>query len=182
MKLNFNLPRTLQAAAELLKSSPGQRMNYMRLLKLLYIAERELLAEHSHPITGDEAVAMERGPVLSQTYGLILGKAVGAEEWAKYVRKDHYDACLIADPGRGQLSKVVLEKLDEVSQRYQDMDEWDMVEETHKFEEWKKNYTGSKSAYPIAWEDVLIAQGKKHLIPEVESDERASSLFDKMVQ
>jgi hypothetical protein len=62
------------------------------------------------------------------------------------------------------------------------MDEWDMVEETHKFEEWRKNYrNGSKSALPIRWEEALIAQGKAQLIREVESDERASALFDEII-
>jgi uncharacterized phage-associated protein len=183
MLLRFHFQRTLQAVAEFLEASPGRRMNYMRLLKLLYIAERELLAEHALPITGDQAVAMERGPVLSHTYDLILGKTDGADEWGKFIHKDHYDICLVNDPGRGQLSKSVLAKLHEVARRYEDMDEWDMVEETHKFAEWKKNFAaGSKPAFPIQWDDVLIAQGKEHLIAEVESDERASALFDNMLQ
>src|SRR5205823_5989742 len=129
MQLRFNFKRTLQATAELLRAQPAQRMNYMRLLKLLYIADREMLAEHAHPITGDQPVAMERGPVLSQTYHLILGQLDGAVEWAKFVRKDHYDVVLANDPGHGQLSKAILAKLHEVSERYQDKDEWDMVEE-----------------------------------------------------
>ena len=183
MHLPFNFTRTLQSVGEILRASPARRMNYMRLLKLLYIAERELLAEHAHPLTGDQAVAMERGPVLSQTYGLILGKIDGSAEWAKFVRRDHYDVFLADDPGTGLLSRVVLDKLHKVIDRYQDMDEWDMVEETHKLAEWKQNYrAGSKSSYPIRWEEVLIAQGKESLIAEVESDERASSLFDQMLR
>ncbi len=183
MQLRFNLHRTLQAAAELLKEAPAQRMNYMRLLKLLYIAEREMLAEHAQPISGDQVVAMERGPVLSRTYDLILGRGDGAAEWARFVRKDHFDAVLTGDPGRGQLSRAILTKLGEITVRYQDKDEWDMVEETHKLEEWRKSFApGSKSAHPMRWEDALIAQGKGRLIPEVESDERASSLFDDLVK
>lgn len=182
MELRFNFQRTLQAVAELLKARPAQRMNYMRLLKLLYIAERELLAEHAHPLTGDQVMAMERGPVLSRTYELILGHGDGAAEWAQFVQKEHYDIHLLNDPGQGQLSKAVLAKLREVTERYQDKDEWDMVEETHKLEEWRKNFpaAGGKASFPIRWEDVLIAQGKEQLIPEVESDERASALFDEM--
>ena len=176
MELRFNEKRTLQAIAELLKLHSIARMNYMRLLKLLYIADREMLATHALPITGDAVVAMERGPVLSRTYDLILANE---GDWAKFVIKDHYDLVLVNDPGKSQLSKAILAKLREVTDRYQDKDEWDMVEETHKLAEWQKSFPlGSKSSHPIRWEDVLIAQGKEKLIPEVEKDERASVLFD----
>ena len=178
MQFRFNEARTLQAIAELLRRHSVPRMNYMRLLKLLYIADREMLATHALPITGDAVVAMERGPVLSHTYDLLRANE-GA--WAKFLHKDHYDVMLLRDPGKGQLSKAIVAKLQEVSDRYQDMDEWDMVEETHKLAEWQKNFPpGSNSSHPIRWEDVLIAQGKADLIAEVEKDERASAMFDEV--
>jgi len=86
-------------------------MNYMRLLKLLYIADREMLAQHAQPITGDRVVAMERGPVLSRTYDLILGKTEDATEWAKFIKREHYEAVLADDPGVKQLSKAMMGKL-----------------------------------------------------------------------
>jgi uncharacterized phage-associated protein len=178
MQLHFNYQRTLQAVAELLRLHAVPRMNYMRLLKLLYIADREMLATHAFPITGDAIVAMERGPVLNRTYDLIRANE---GDWAKFIHKEHYDVVLANDPGKGQLSKAILAKLREVTERYQDMDEWDMVEETHKLEEWRKHFPpGSKSSQFVPWEDVLIAQGKESLIPEVESDERSSALFDEV--
>lgn len=180
MQLQFNLKRTLQAVAQLLKACPARRMNYMRLLKLLYIADREMLAQHAHPITGDQAIAMKRGPVLSRTYDLILGNTEDPL-WRKFVRREHYEAVLVEDPGQGQLSKDALSKLQELTTRYQDKDEWAMSEETHAFEEWRRSWVpGSESSCPIRWEDALIAQGKEHLISEVEQDERASALFDDM--
>ncbi len=181
MEFRFQFERTLAAAAELLKTSPARRMNYMRLLKLLYIADREMLAQHAQPITGDRVVAMERGPVLSHTYELILGKTAQAADWSRFIRREHFEAVLAEDPGSKQLSKAVVAKLHEIAVRYEDMDEWAMVEETHKLAEWQKAYVqGTKSAYPIRWEDALIAQGKERLIPEVERDEHASALFDEM--
>lgn len=39
-------------------------MSYLRMLKLLYLADRESLKETGHTITGDRVVAMEHGPVL----------------------------------------------------------------------------------------------------------------------
>jgi uncharacterized phage-associated protein len=180
VQFRFDLKRTLQAVGEMLRQSPAQRMNYMRLLKLLYIADREMLAEHAHPITGDQAVAMQRGPVLSQTYDLLVEK-VQDPVWAKCLKRDHFEVVLFDNPGKSHLSKDILKKLQTIMVRYQDLDEWDMVEVTHHLEEWRKNFpAGSTSAHPIPWEDALIAQKKEHLISEVEKDERASALFDEM--
>jgi uncharacterized phage-associated protein len=67
----------------------GDRMEYVRLLKLLYIADREMMAEAGAPITGDRAVAMDHGPVLSHVYDLVKGKAARAGEWAHSIRTVH---------------------------------------------------------------------------------------------
>jgi hypothetical protein len=40
------------------------------------------LAERARPITGDRAVAMDHGPVLSTTCNLIKGEDYLASEWA----------------------------------------------------------------------------------------------------
>ena len=76
MTFRFDFLKTLQASGVLLQLD-ANRMAYIRLLKLLYIADRELLAETGRTLTGDEAVAMKNGPVLSRVYDLIKG--VGAE-------------------------------------------------------------------------------------------------------
>jgi hypothetical protein len=61
MHLRFQLEKSLQAAGCLLELH-GDCMEYVRLLKLLYIADREMVAEAGAPITGDRAVAMDHGP------------------------------------------------------------------------------------------------------------------------
>ena len=54
----FNFEKTLQAIAVLLRQSENRTDNYMRLLKLLYLADRKSLAQMGRPITGDRVVAM----------------------------------------------------------------------------------------------------------------------------
>jgi hypothetical protein len=72
MNFRFNFEKTLQAAGVLLHLEE-KRMSRLRLLKFLDIADRELLAEAAHPITGDVGCAMKYGPVLSRVYDLIKG-------------------------------------------------------------------------------------------------------------
>lgn len=69
----FKFDKALQAAAYLLRRETCREMNYMRLLKVLYLADRESIRESGAPITGDKIAAMERGPVLSGVFDLIKG-------------------------------------------------------------------------------------------------------------
>ena len=71
MLRQFSVERTAQAAAVLLRRADGHRMPYIRLLKLLYVADRESVRGTGFPITGDDPCAMRRGPVLSITHDLI---------------------------------------------------------------------------------------------------------------
>src|SRR5437016_5932606 len=99
-------------------------MNYMRLLKLLYIADRETLRETGRPIAGGPVVAMERGPVLEEVYELIRGKHCNMPLWDAYLQKDHFHLVLTKDPDVGQLSKYEIEKLQEIAERHANDDEW----------------------------------------------------------
>jgi uncharacterized phage-associated protein len=176
MHFRFNFEKTLQATGVLL-GLDGDRMEYMRLLKLLYIADREMLAETGAPITGDRALAMRHGPVLSQVYDLIKGQAARAGEWEHYVRSVNHNVELRNPIGRGKLNRAEVEKLQEVTERYQDDTVWDICGETHEFPEWKRNYVENTSA-TITWEEALEAQGKADIIEAVEKEEELRRYLD----
>src|SRR5688572_14417051 len=82
--MHLNLAKTVQATAVLLQAAPGERMSYMRLLKLLYLADRRMMRETGSPITFDRVVAMKHGPVLSETYSLIKGEHPDAGVWSRF--------------------------------------------------------------------------------------------------
>lgn len=75
----FSVERTAQAAGILLQAEEGHRMKYIRLLKLLYVADRESIRQSGFPITGDNVYAMRNGPVLSTTYNLLKGEGATPE-------------------------------------------------------------------------------------------------------
>jgi uncharacterized phage-associated protein len=175
----FDVPKTIQAIGVLLRNSPGRRMNYLRLLKLLYIADRESLRETGRPITGDQAVAMPRGPVLSGVYNLVRGHHMQIPLWNTYFRCEKWDLEFRAETEIGDLSKYEIEKLESITRQYDDRDEWEMVEETHKFPEWKKNDPGDSSR-PIPLEDILDAVGRAHDIEAIINDEKDRATFDRI--
>jgi uncharacterized phage-associated protein len=177
MNLRFHFERALQASAYLLRLD-GKRMAYLRLLKLLYIADREWLAETGESITGDRACAMKYGPVLSNIDDLIKGNGSKAGVWDDHIHTEGYAIELVADPGRGELSKGIVNKLTEVTERYRQIDDWELSERTHEFQEWSKHYSPEGGSTPIPWQDILEAQGKTAMIPAVERDEAARQVFD----
>src|SRR5437870_12867841 len=116
MKFFFNSEKAIQAAAALLRFDEARQMSYLRLLKLLYIADRESLKETGRPITGDHTVAMEHGPVLSAVFDLIKGQHSAWKAWSEYFKKSGYRIQMTHDPGNGQLSKYETGKLRELAE------------------------------------------------------------------
>lgn len=63
----FDERKATQAACYLL-SLNGGRMNYMKMIKLLYLSDREYITSYSNSITTDSYVSMDNGPVTSKRY------------------------------------------------------------------------------------------------------------------
>jgi uncharacterized phage-associated protein len=178
MNFRFNFEKTLQAAGVLLHLEE-KRMSRLRLLKFLYIADRELLAEAAHPITGDVGCAMKYGPVLSRVYDLIKGTGPRAVEWDDYIHSDGYLVKLIKEPARGKLSKEEVEKLYEIVERYRGTHDDELSELTHAFPEWKQHYVADDSGgCRIPWEDMLRAQDRDDMIEPAAEEEKARQYLD----
>ncbi len=176
----FNFEKTLQSSGVVLGRHHG-RMESIRLLKILYIADRELLAETGRTLTGDRAVAMKKGPVLCGVYDLIKGTSRDATAWDSVIRTDKYEVVLTEAPvGTGKLTKAEKQKLLDLCERYRDTDSEDLSELTHGFAEWADVFDPKNpaSSYPIEWEAVLAAQGEGDWAGEVEADQRERRLTD----
>lgn len=178
-RLHFDFPRTCQAVAHLLRNVPGRRMNYMRLVKLLYIAERECIRDSGRGLTGSAAVAMQRGPVLEDVLRLIRNEHPDSPEWAEHFRVDGYHLVMLSDPGADILSPFVSRKLSEIAARHEKDDEWAMVEITHQLPEWVKNNPG-QSSKSIPLEDILEAVGRLNDLPKIVEYDRNLSLNAKI--
>jgi uncharacterized phage-associated protein len=168
----FNLRKAIQAAAVLLREEPARRMSRMRLIKLLYIADRESLRETGEPITGDRAVAMQHGPVLSQVYDRIKGECPRLPEWEEFFASRGRDVEMVKGVPVDDLSRYEIETLQRVCRERADRQDWDVAEETHRFQEWIRNDPGT-SARPIPLRDILEAVGRgpnaDRIIAEAES-------------
>jgi len=155
MQFRFDSRKSMQAAAVLL-ALEGRVIDRLRLLKLLYLADRELLISRGRTITGDQAVAMNQGPVLSHTYHLIKGGEQSPEDWGQFIRSVDKKVILMSDPGRGELSRTEIDTLKQVSEQHRHLTTLGLSALTHEFDEWRDNFVPNTSR-SIPWTDVLEA-------------------------
>lgn len=176
--------RKATAAAALLLELAGGTMEYLRLLKLLYIADREALDALGRPITGDKFVSMKHGPVLSQTYNLIKRVVLpqlpgGGSPWVEHIEGvGRYRVHLKKHPGVGALSEAETAVLAKVFQLYRDHDVWTLRDETHTLPEWEDPGVSSKE---IGVEEMLLVLGKSEAdIDAVRQSAREAAQFDRL--
>ncbi|MBX9678954.1 MAG: SocA family protein [Gemmataceae bacterium] len=171
MNFPLDVAKVIQAIGVLFREDGVQSMNYMRLLKLLYIADREAILETEQPIVGGPFIAMERGPVLEEVYDLIRGQHTDMPLWGDFLETKRYNIELIQKPDVKKLSRYEIKKLQDVSRRYIFQDEWDLAKITHEFPEWIKNNPGSSSR-KIPLDDILdaleIAESKAAIVADTQ--------------
>ncbi|MEE9277414.1 MAG: Panacea domain-containing protein [Dehalococcoidia bacterium] len=160
MRFVFNAEKTAQAAAYLINRHGGQ-LNYMVLIKLLYLSDRRSLIETGLPITGDRMVSMDNGPVLSRILNQInMGEPNGNDApWYRYITEPkNYDiATKTADVPTDELSQYEISVLNDFDDKFGGWDKWRLVEWTHSLPEWHNPHG---SMIPISPDEILRAAGK----------------------
>jgi len=180
---HFDLLKTIQAAAFLLRQLNRQQFEYIALIKLLYFADRECLKEKGHPLTGDRIVAMENGPVLSETLDFVNFNTSPERQamWDKVFLRSQYHLILRSDPGTDHLTRYETRKLAEIAARYKNCEWKELVVISHDCPEWKANWQakadGQKS-HPIVLGDILRAVGREKDIDEIFAEAKANATVD----
>ena len=155
----FSEIKVTQMAAYLLKKRGGQ-MSYMKLIKLLYLAERQAMAKWGESMSGDKFVSMPHGPVLSETYSLISGETEGY--WNELIKGEaDYELSLAHNIEIDDLDELCLAEmkiLDKVFDEFGKMNRWEIRNYTHTHcTEWQDP---NGSSFPIKPEDIFRAVGK----------------------
>lgn len=160
MRMPFNEAKLTEAAA-LFLALGNRRMNYMKLMKLLYLADREALLRWGRPITTDCYVSMDRGPVLSRALDLLTeGNEPGVDsQWLNHISPpSNYEVSLVKECDSEELSVAEEDLIREIYHQLGHMDQWQLVRYVHDYcGEWQ-NPDGS--AIPITYSDILRAGNK----------------------
>jgi len=180
MTVTYREDKATQAAARLLRLAGG-KLNHMKLMKLLYLADRRALIQWGRPITFDWYVSMPHGPVLSFTLDRINDTAPpdGSSYWHRHIseRRDH-EVALLGDAPRDQLSPAEEQLLDAVRREFGAMNQWDLRDYSHTLPEWRDP---KGSSLPIEIRDILLAEGfseseAREVLDSLQAEEFAARL------
>ena len=163
----FDVAIAAQAAAYFAKQAGGA-IDWLKLIKLMYLAERNSMEKYDRPMFHDLYFSMDRGPVPSMVYYLIDGRETHPV-WSKFMCGQNGKNAIIESTGEDDfdhLSEANTEILDELWHQFADMDGNELADWTHrKCPEWQAPQGG---AARITHQSVFRSLGK----------ERASRLAD----
>jgi uncharacterized phage-associated protein len=161
----FSPTRIAQMAAFFAAKEPRSTINIMKLIKLMYLSDRESLARYGDPITFDNMFSLDEGPILSRSLNMINGvlSIASAEAWDKWMsgRDQDHNVVVHRDFTRDDLdylSDADLAVLQDVWGQFGHMDQWQLSDYTHEHcPEWQ-NPNGSR--LPIDEAELLKHLGR----------------------
>ena len=182
--LRFNEKKATQAAA-LFISLAGDRLNYMVLIKYLYLADRKALTTWGRLITNDRFYSMKLGPVLSNVLDLINEERMPDEDsyWYRFISSpSDYKVTLNEDPGIGKLSIAEEELIRETFEKYRKYQDkqFDFAKVLHdELPEWEKPKYGRKL---ITIQSILLAaQTSDEEISQIEGELKEVNFVDSLL-
>jgi len=182
---HYRTDKALQIAALLLQKEGGV-INYTKLIKLMYVIERESILRWGSPTIGDDCYSLPNGPILSHTLDCINGTTYLShvdEVWDRYiVRVGKYDVKLKKQPELNCLSRAELKLVDEIYEKlgnksYQELINWS--HDPENIPEWE-DPEGSR--LPISFRGILEKGGYspeevEQTLEELDSIEAATNYF-----
>lgn len=183
----FNEKKAAQAAAFFLFQA-RQPMSVLKLMKLLYLAERRSFELHGSPMIGDRLVSMPHGPVLSVTYNHMSGELESTEGgWDSWIAdREGHDldlrnrAALKSAEELLELSDADIDVLDAVWKQFGRMTGWELRNWTHNnCSEWKDP---EGSMIPMKLEELFTAlkyspEQTREALARLEGESAANAAF-----
>ncbi len=156
MRFQFEHDKALQMMAYIVKRLNS--VEKVKLMKLLYLADKQHFLQFGYPITGDEPYAMPYGPVPSATLDLLDGQTAPDTTY-QYLHIDDVFVMLRHDPGDALLSDDERSTLDSILEKYGASDTWRLVNMTHELPEYVEAKNAAKEkgirSFPISYESIL---------------------------
>lgn len=184
----YNPRKAAQTVAFFAIKTGVNAINVLKVMKLVYLADRASIARHGFPILDERRVSMRNGPVNSFTYDYIKGEVPPHLDagWSEFVadRAGHdvglaFNGMSVDD--LDELSDAEIETLEGVWELFGGMDQWKLVDYTHHAEnipEWTDpKGQGSRT---ISLDSIMSAVGLKghaRHAAEIESANKATEFL-----
>jgi uncharacterized phage-associated protein len=181
----FNERKVAQMAAFFLDRAPRKTMPHLKLMKLLYLSDREAMRAYGWTISEDRLVSMPHGPVLSQTLNLMDGDAESQPGgWTDWISAKENNEVSLRRPFNAvdldELSPAHIDVLNAVWDKFGAMGKWEIRDWTHQHcAEWQDP---KGSSVPIQYETLARAVGfddevAKEISEEIQERENIDELF-----
>jgi len=155
-------------------------MNYMKLVKLLYFAERKALELYEHPITYDDYSSLPKGPVLSSTLNLAKGRYPHSDYWDQYIELSGRAVRIKGEyPKLKKLSPADVKLLNQIFDELGQYNQFQLADMSEKLPEWKDP---KGSSFPIELDELLQKlnydmEDRKRIVFEIEDKSILDSAF-----
>ncbi len=185
----YNPRKAAQTIAYFILKSGLQDMDVLKVVKLVYLADRECIRTRGFPIQDEDRFSLPNGPVNSSTLDHINGefdlKKCG---WSDFLNdKVGYNIGLsdknIKEDDLDEMSESEIEVLESVWGQFGHMNQWELVDYTHKPEnipEW--NHPGT-SRLPIPLLSIMHAvdlPNAEEFAEEVEDFSRMDDTWNRL--
>lgn len=155
-------------------------MDYLRIVKLIYLADRKSIVRRGVPIVGGKYFAMRKGPAISEIMNFVGQR--NAPGWAESISPRHgSEIRLQSEPVFTALSQSELDILDETVEEHRYRTTEELVTWCHEhcpeYEEVPAN-----ARKPIQVESILHAEHKserqiQRIVHEAESIEKLDGML-----
>lgn len=139
-------------------------VEFIKIMKLMYFAEREFLLSHGSRLTGDELFSLPYGPVLSNTLDRFhkIGLDPKWSEWVECKERNRFSLKNgnISLKSFDRLSDAAIKVLDRVYAKYRDDGAFDLAGLEHISEHCPEWQDPGKSRIPLKIEDILRNHGR----------------------
>jgi uncharacterized phage-associated protein len=150
-------PRKVTAAVARLIQKSGADVDYLRISKLIYLADRESILKRGIPIVGGTYFSMRKGPTIGEVMNYV--KRRNAPGWKSVISPLRGHALnLIGDPEYASLTAPEIEILDAVVAQHFNRTTDDLVEWCHEHCGEYENVPAARK--PIDIETILSKEGR----------------------
>lgn len=174
----FDVRKATQVAAYFLWKSE-RKMPYLKLMKMIYLAEKQFVLQYDEQLTGDQVVSSPQGPMLSSMYECVFG---GNDYWNNWINNpgQHalmFNGAIAVDRNMplntfDELTEAELSCIDSVFEKYGQMDQAKLVELSKNPRFCPECEDTWDSLYPIAYRSMLMKNGK--------TEEQADAILERV--
>jgi len=154
LKFKYDSNKAIQAILWLAHKHGGA-IDKLKLVKLIFFADRDHLEKFGRPIVGGPYVAMKHGPVPSNLLDYIDCAVEGSGSPFKL---DNPKVIALAPVNEDELSESDIQSLGHANDLFGHLDTFSLRNLTHKLKAWSKNYLrpSENTSYPLPYEDFFL--------------------------